>query len=177
MRGCLQMRITRHTQDNEQTAPERVKDEREERATTICPMRLTSRRNGPGSHTQAVHKRARDNACPSWFFCTGEASYSHAHSFAPSPRPSSYSRIYTRRDTDLTRNTRAPPLHPAALASVPYGIVLVRVRALSTCLVLVCPWAIALRSLTARSPAPSCTSGLRRTPQPTLARPALCAPP
>ena len=30
-------------------------------------------------------------------------------------------------DTDLTRNTRAP-LHPAALASVPYGIVLVRVR-------------------------------------------------
>ena len=31
------------------------------------------------------------------------------------------------RTTDLTRSTLTP-LHPAALASVPYGIVLVRVR-------------------------------------------------
>ena len=31
-------------------------------------------------------------------------------------------------DTDLTRNTRAPHFTPAALASVPYEIVLVRVR-------------------------------------------------
>jgi len=76
-----------------------------------CDRRLQSRRRG--SHRR-MRIRSRRRLRRPW------PTHSSALHFCARPTPS--------LSPDLIRATHARPLHPAALASVPFGFVLVRVR-------------------------------------------------